>query len=114
MCGYFVSSLECFKKIQNTEMQDLLSEVKKAEIEESLGGLGRKWRQKSKMLSVSEQDKVGQRKKCYCSLGCEELKRLISGVFKYLVFLLRETTYREYKTVSKKRRLEEVFRFHLV
>lgn len=35
-------------------------------------------------------------------------------MFKDLVFLLRKTTYREHKTVSKQTRLEELFRSHLV
>lgn len=41
-------------------IKDLLS-LRKAEIEETLGGHGRKWSLEGKILSMSKKDKVGQR-----------------------------------------------------
>lgn len=93
-------------------IKDLLS-LRKEETEETLGGHGRKWRSEGKILSMSKKDKVGQRQNVVIPWDVKTLN-FFCGMFKDLVFLLRETTYREHKPVSKKTRLEELFRSHLV
>lgn len=56
---------------------------------------------------MSKKDKVGQRQNVFIPWDVKTLN-FFCDVFKDLVFLLRETTYREHKAVSKKTRLEEL------